>query len=191
MSLLRLLNCLTLSIAIHIILLRVLSPASIQPAIPDGHENLVVTLSPAISPNVLNKPITVNTRDKSQAPVLRTHSSTPSNSLHASRAIANQFYEIGELDKPIKPLTMISPQYPESTDRTAGKISLDLYLDETGKVTTISVSDSTLPEQLKEVAVNAFLNKSFEQGLKKGVPVKVHLRVKVEFVPETPPIELR
>jgi len=100
------------------------------------------------------------------------------------RIITNQFYEIRELDRPIKPLSDIHPEYSNSKEMTVGKMTLDLYLDETGKVESVFVSESTLPKHFEEVAVNSFLYKNFEQGLIKGAPVKVHLRIKLEVVPE-------
>lgn len=98
-----------------------------------------------------------------------------------------QFYEIKELDKPIKPLSRVDPQFPSIKGMPAGDMSLDLYVDITGRVESVTVYQSTLPKDYQEIAVNAFLNKYFEQGLINGQPVKVHLRIKLGLLSETIP----
>lgn len=95
-----------------------------------------------------------------------------------------RYYEISELDKPIGPLSKIAPQYPPQA-QISGKIILDLYLDEFGIVQSVLAHESTLSEDYNQAAIMAFMNKNFEPGTVKTLPVKVHLRISLEFVPET------
>lgn len=102
--------------------------------------------------------------------------------------LPREYYEIRELDKAIGPLTDIQPQYPPLSN-ISGKMTLDLYLDEFGRVESAFPKESTLPEDYTQAAVTAFMNKNFEPGLVNQVPVKVHLRISLEFIPETNSVE--
>lgn len=102
--------------------------------------------------------------------------------------LPKEYYEIRELDKAIRPLSDIQPQYPPLPN-ISGKMTLDLYLDESGTVQSVFPKDSTLPEDYTQAAVTAFMNKNFEPGLVHQVPVKVHLRISLELIPETNSVE--
>jgi len=102
--------------------------------------------------------------------------------------LSKEYYEIRELDKAIGPLTDIQPQFPPLSNMS-GSMTLDLYLDEFGTVKSVLPKDSTLPEDYTQAAVSAFINKSFEPGLINQIPVKVHLRISFELIPEINSVE--
>lgn len=99
-------------------------------------------------------------------------------------ALPREYFEIGELDKPIHPITNIQPPPPEQAD-FAGKMTLDLYLDESGNVRSVLVHESNAPERIEQTTIETFLNARFEPGIMHQTPVKVHLRIALEFVPES------
>lgn len=148
---------------------------------PDNE--LVITFSSTSNKIAIkNAPTTLQGKPKS--PVISADQAAKEELAHLKKIVTNPFYEIQELDKPIKPLSEIHIEYPSTESAVTGEMTLDLYIDDTGKVESVSVNGSTLPKPFQDIAVNSFLYKNFEKGLRKGIAVKVHLRIKLEVKPE-------
>jgi hypothetical protein len=110
------------------------------------------------------------------------NSSSP---IPSSPASSERFYEIQELDTPIRPRTDIQPIYPPGAEPTiSGSLVLDLFIDITGKVQIVTVDESSLPPEFGQSTSAAFLHQDFEPGRVNSVPVKTHLKIKVEFYPD-------
>ena len=123
---------------------------------------------------------TVPNKPPLPSPLLNYHRSTPTSPIIPTPI----YYEINDIDKPIKPITPIDPHYPESAITSiAGTITLDLYLDETGEVQSVAIRESSLPLEFNNAAIGTFLHRRFEPGTVRGEPVKIHLSVKLEYVP--------
>jgi TonB family protein len=105
--------------------------------------------------------------------------------LRSSSPASERFYEIQELDTPIRPRTDIQPIYPPGADPSiSGTLVLDLFIDKTGKVQNVTVDESSLPPEFGQSSIAAFLHQDFEPGMVSSVPVKTHLKIKVEFYPD-------
>ncbi|HEX9424826.1 MAG TPA: energy transducer TonB, partial [Pyrinomonadaceae bacterium] len=78
-------------------------------------------------------------------------------------------------------VSLPSPTYPETARRmrTAGVVSVEVVVDETGKV--ISAVASSGPTALREVAVQAALKARFSPTKLSGQPVKVSGLINYKF----------
>jgi hypothetical protein len=62
-----------------------------------------------------------------------------------------------------------------------GKLRIDVYIDEDGKVTQVELLDSTVPLELRDEAVRAFSQVPWEPGRKWGMRVKSVKRIELEL----------
>jgi TonB family protein len=178
-SLLRSFYFIAISVLIHIALaLALLASPHYQPATKKINHELVITLSTETNEGVVQHTRAEHSQNELEPTSSSNHQSTVSEIGFPPAVPTNRFYEIHDLDNAITPISDI---YPEANEEIEGKMTLDLYLDESGKVTSASIHESTLPEELGKTLMKSFLHQDFEQGKIKGVPVKVHLRVKLEI----------
>ena len=100
-----------------------------------------------------------------------------------------RYYKIKELDVIPRPISLISPRYPEAVPASVrrGVVKLEIKLDEDGVVTEVSVQGGEPPGYFEDAAREAFLNAKFTPGMKSGRKVRSLLTLQVHFVS---PLEL-
>ena len=100
-----------------------------------------------------------------------------------------RYYKIKELDVIPRPISLITPRYPETVPASTrrGVVRLEIKLDEEGVVTEVTVLGSEPPGYFEDAAREAFLNAKFTPGMKSGRKVRSLLTLKVHFVS---PLEL-
>jgi protein TonB len=94
-----------------------------------------------------------------------------------------RYYTTPELD--VRPWIKerIEPEYPEKAYRRflSGKVVVQLYLDESGKVERAVAVRADPGGYFEEAAEKAFLAARFTPGMKGGRPVKVRMQMEVSF----------
>ncbi len=103
--------------------------------------------------------------------------------------LQSRYYSTRELD--VKPgiMTRTQPEYPEAAARRflAGKVRLQLFIDESGAVERVLTLHADSPRYFEEPAQRAFRAARFSPGLKNGKPVKVQMTIEVTFDSPPPP----
>ena len=100
-----------------------------------------------------------------------------------------RYYKIKELDVIPRPISLITPRYPEAVPASVrrGVVKLEIRLDEDGVVTEVTVLGGEPPGYFEDAARDAFLNAKFTPGMKSGRKVRSLLTLQVHFVS---PLEL-
>jgi TonB family protein len=97
---------------------------------------------------------------------------------------------LAQLDRIPTPTKIVNPVYPGQLARSSrgGRVSVEFYIDETGRVRMPSVSRETIEanEELAAVAVAAVGQWQFDPPLSKGRPVLVLAQQDFTFKPATP-----
>jgi TonB family protein len=92
-----------------------------------------------------------------------------------------------QLDRIPTPTKVVKPSYPvEAAQQHSGKVTVDFYIDERGRVRMPAVTRSTteMNMMLSSAAVQAVSQWEFEPPLSKGRPVLVAARQDFNFTPE-------
>ena len=91
----------------------------------------------------------------------------------------------GRLDRPLQPIATARPPYPIELDHQGarGRVVIDYYVDETGRVRMPVVDESENPT-LASLSLAAVEQWQFNPPLSRNKPVLVRVRQKFEFVPE-------
>ena len=99
------------------------------------------------------------------------------------------YYKIRELDVIPRPISLITPRYPETVPASIrrGVVKLEIKLDEDGVVTEVTVLGGEPPGYFEDAAREAFLNAKFTPGMKSGRKVRSLFTLQVHFVS---PLEL-
>jgi TonB family protein len=91
---------------------------------------------------------------------------------------------VDEKGNPVEPkiLKKVPPAYPAEAkkEKVEGAVTLQVKIDETGKVTDATVSKSP-DERLSKAAIDAVKQWEFEPGKVEGKPVKVKATITVNF----------
>jgi periplasmic protein TonB len=89
----------------------------------------------------------------------------------------------GELDSPPSPTTKTQPTYPSSLLKkgVGGKVLITCTVDDTGKVTSTTIKQSSGQPELDKAAINAVTLWKFKPGMKAGKPVKAVCVVPFNF----------
>ena len=107
----------------------------------------------------------------------------------ARTARSLRYYTPKELD--VRPgITMrVEPEYPEAASRRflSGKVVVQLFLDETGMVERVVTVRAEPRGYFEDAAEKAFRAVRFTPGIKNGRPVKVRMRLEVNFDSAPPP----
>ena len=90
-----------------------------------------------------------------------------------------------ELDVQPVPIDPVIPNYPseEGAASAGGVIKLQLLIDEVGRVTSVDVLESALPEAFGVSATRAFEAVRFRPGLRDGLPVRCRITTSIQFAP--------
>jgi hypothetical protein len=83
---------------------------------------------------------------------------------------------------PLHGVTFAPPKSKNGIDYF-GKLRLDIYIDDTGKVDHVEMLDSTVPIELRDEAVRAFSEVAWEPGRKWGLRVKSVKRIELDLAP--------
>jgi TonB family protein len=91
------------------------------------------------------------------------------------------------LDAIPAPLSIVAPAYPAewAAKGIVGKVIVDFYIDETGKVRFVAATSKVNP-LLNEIAVEAVKRWQFAPPTRKGHPVLVHAQQSFNFHDEVP-----
>lgn len=94
-----------------------------------------------------------------------------------------RYYKIKELDVVPRPISPITPRYPEVVPASVrrGVVRLEIKLDEGGVVTEVIVLGGEPPGYFEDAAREAFLNAKFTPGMKSGRKVRSLLDIQVHF----------
>lgn len=93
-----------------------------------------------------------------------------------------RYYKIKELDVVPRPISTITPRYPETVPSSIrGVVQLEIKLDEEGVVTEVTVLDGEPPGYFEDAAREAFLNAKFTPGMKAGHKVRSLFTLRVHF----------
>lgn len=93
------------------------------------------------------------------------------------------YYKIKELDVLPRPISPITPRYPEAIPSSIrrGVVQLEIKLNEDGLVTEVTVLDGEPPGYFEDAAREAFLNAKFTPGMKSGHKVRSLFTLRVHF----------
>lgn len=107
----------------------------------------------------------------------------------SAEAPATRYYRTSELEVRPGIMTHVEPRYPEAAARRflSGKVVLQLDIDEKGRVERAQAIRAAPPGYFEASAERAFRAARFTPGLKDGRPVKVRMRLEVEFESPLPP----
>ncbi len=94
-------------------------------------------------------------------------------------------YAARELDVYPQPLNRIEPAYPQTAlaDEIGGSVTLLLLIDESGRVTDVSVVDASPPDVFDESALQALAATAYAPAQKGGRAVRSRILVKIDYEP--------
>ena len=95
----------------------------------------------------------------------------------------NYVFEIEEIDQPPQPIVRISPSYPPKAKlrRIEGEVHLEFVVGEDGAVRSPMVVQSDPPGLFDQAALRAVERWRFQPGIKRGSPVPVRVRQRLQF----------
>lgn len=107
----------------------------------------------------------------------------PLPALVVTSAVDLTYYSAREVDVLPRAQRDIMPVFPQDAGRLqlSGKVVLQLKLEADGRVSAIEVISADPPGVFDEAALQAFRDARFEPGMKQGRPVRMVVRVPVEF----------
>ena len=100
-------------------------------------------------------------------------------------------YAARELDVYPQPLNRIEPTYPQSalTGEIGGSVTLLLLIDESGRVTDVSVVDASPQDVFDESALQALAATTYSPAQKGGRTVRSRILVKIDYDPAARAVE--
>jgi periplasmic protein TonB len=106
--------------------------------------------------------------------------------LTAATAIAEETFDVSELEKRPEPVSQGPPAYPADMRKAkiGGVVTLVFVLNEEGRVEDARVENSTRPE-FEKPALEAVRKWRFRPGVKDGQNVRTYIRSPVRFSPPT------
>jgi protein TonB len=99
----------------------------------------------------------------------------------AALPLAPRYYAAHELERRPQILSHVEPAFPALALTPAGRVVLQLYVDEDGRVERIVTEMDDANGQFARSAHDAFAAARFLPGVKHGVPVKAVVRLEVRF----------
>jgi TonB family protein len=95
----------------------------------------------------------------------------------------DHYYEAWELDVLPRPLNNITPNYPSHAKEigVTGEVTLELLIDEKGKIISIKIIDTAVPLLFDTAATEAFQGQPFHPAEIDSRPVKSRMITKVKF----------
>lgn len=103
-------------------------------------------------------------------------------SLTAAETVAEDTFDVAELEKRPEPVSQVAPTYPEALRKAKveGVVTLIFVLDESGRVEDPRVENSSRPE-FEKPALDAIRKWRFSPGQKDGQPVRTYIKVPMRF----------
>jgi TonB family protein len=95
--------------------------------------------------------------------------------------LAPRYYAAHELDQRPLIMTHVEPRFPVLALAPTGRVVLQLYVDETGRVEKVAVESDDPNGAFAQSAREAFAGARYFPGKKGGVSVKALLRIEVNF----------
>jgi TonB family protein len=92
-----------------------------------------------------------------------------------------KYYTALELDRRPQPLAPIEPVYPALALSPVGRVTLALYISETGEVDRVEVEQADATGDFAASAREAFGRARFLPGVRDGAEVKSLMRIEVRF----------
>jgi protein TonB len=90
------------------------------------------------------------------------------------------YYRAAELTERPQPLARVQPRFPEGAPDT-GRLKMRLYINETGVVDAIDITEAEPEGVFEGAAAEAFAAARFRPGHKNGSPVKSQIALEVRF----------
>ena len=100
-------------------------------------------------------------------------------------------YAARDLDVYPQPLNRIEPVYPQTAlaDEIGGSVTLLILIDESGRVTDVSVVDASPQDVFEESARRAVAAGAYSPAQKDGRPVRSRILVKFDYDPAASAVE--
>jgi TonB family protein len=90
------------------------------------------------------------------------------------------YYRASELTERPAPLARVQPRFPDGAPES-GRLKLRLYINETGTVDAIDITEAEPEGVFEQAAAEAFAAARFRPGHKDGSPVKSQILLEVSF----------
>ncbi len=151
---------------------------------------LNVQFQPVALPTIPEPPVRPAIADPQAAPGERPvgRATPPAGAPHGSEKHAVpgilppvKYYTALELDRRPQPLTPIEPVYPALALSPKGRVTLALYISETGEVDRLDIESADDTGDFAGSARRAFGSARFLPGVRDGVAVKSLMRIEVRF----------
>lgn len=94
----------------------------------------------------------------------------------------DRYFTASELDHRPVPLMPVEPRFPRDAAGRIGRVVLNLFIDQDGRVDKVVLVSGDRP--FDESAVWAFGQARFSPGVRNGVPVKSQMLIEVTYRPE-------
>lgn len=153
-------------------------PQPAQATIPATPEPMVEPGRPAVEPAAPAKP--------AAAPQPPTPSTQREGGLEVPVFQDPTYYPARMLDEYPRPVADVPLRYPPraSRENVAGKVTLLLLIDDSGKLSEASVVSADPPGYFEEAAVAAFRDVTFVPGRRNGRAVRSRVLITVAYEPE-------
>jgi TonB family protein len=102
--------------------------------------------------------------------------------LTGGQAIADEAFDVSELEKRPEAVSQVAPVYPAELRKAKieGSVTLAFLLNESGRVEDARVENSSRPE-FEKPALDAIRRWRFRPGMKSGQPVRTYMRIPIKF----------
>ncbi len=97
----------------------------------------------------------------------------------------DRYFTASELDHRPVPLMQVEPRYPGDAAARLGRVVLELFIDQDGRVDKVVVVSGERP--FDESALWAFGQARFSPGVRRGAPVKSRMLIEVLYRPDEAP----
>ena len=94
----------------------------------------------------------------------------------------DRYFTASELDHRPTPLIPVEPRYPGDGSTRIGRVVLNLFIDQDGRVDKVVVVSGERP--FDESALWAFGQARFSPGVRHGTPVKSQMLIEVIYRPD-------
>lgn len=141
----------------------------------------IIDISP--TPKTLPQMQEIPKTEPEAAPIANNKEIQP-NAVGAIPLIEVPYYKVKELDEVPRPISSITPSYPENVPPSIrrGMVKLEIKLNEEGTVTEVKVLNSEPAGYFESNAVEAFHNAQFTPGMKNGRKVRSIFTLQIHFV---------
>ncbi len=93
----------------------------------------------------------------------------------------DRYFTASELDHRPQPLMPVEPRYPGDAAGRVGRVVLDLFIDQDGRVDKVVLVSGERP--FDESAMWAFGQARYSPGVRNGAPVKSRMLIEIDYRP--------